>query len=167
MVINTYTVKRMYRYMLNTGATCMKNGAMAISCHTQLKAKLYCNSQIMAHKTMAYSWNNLEYRITLLTKSSMYLNMPPTNSLRTVLPAADATLNCGAIISTGCCQKALACKSAQKLCFRGISVLLMTENDHDWVNRNYVCLLVKETNWVVSLHNIICRFLHFPRFLPT
>ena len=38
----------------------------------------------------------------------------------------------------------------------------MPENDRDWAHQNYVCLLVKETDWVVSLHNIFCRFFNFP-----
>ena len=39
-------------------------------------------------------------------------------------------------------------------------VLLRPEND--WVHQNYVCMLVKETDWVISLQNIFCRFLNFP-----
>ena len=38
----------------------------------------------------------------------------------------------------------------------------MPENDHGWVHQNYVCLLIKETDWVVSLHNIFTRFRNFP-----
>ena len=38
----------------------------------------------------------------------------------------------------------------------------MPANDDEWVHRNYVCLLVKETDWALSLHNIFCRFLNFP-----
>ena len=38
----------------------------------------------------------------------------------------------------------------------------MPENDHDWVHQNYVCLLVKKNDWVISLLNIFCRFLNFP-----
>ena len=41
-------------------------------------------------------------------------------------------------------------------------VLLLPENDHDWVHQNYVCLIVEETDWAVSLHNIFCRFLNIP-----
>ena len=41
-------------------------------------------------------------------------------------------------------------------------VLLTPENDHDWLVQNYVCLPVKETDWVVSFHNIFCCFLNFP-----
>ena len=38
----------------------------------------------------------------------------------------------------------------------------MPENDNNWVHRNYVCLLVKQTDWMASLHNIFCHFFHFP-----
>ena len=38
-------------------------------------------------------------------------------------------------------------------------VLLMTENNNNWVYQNYVCLLVKLIDWVVSLHNIFGHFL--------
>ena len=38
----------------------------------------------------------------------------------------------------------------------------MTENNNNWVYQNYVCLLVKLTDWVVSLHNIFGHFLNFP-----
>ena len=38
-------------------------------------------------------------------------------------------------------------------------VLLMPENDRVWVHRNYVYLPVKETDWVVSNHNIFGRYL--------
>ena len=34
----------------------------------------------------------------------------------------------------------------------------MPANDHDWVNRKYVCLLLKEIDWVVPLHNIFVVF---------
>ena len=33
-----------------------------------------------------------------------------------------------------------------------------TENYRDWVHQNNVCLLVKETAWVVSLHNLFAIF---------
>ena len=35
----------------------------------------------------------------------------------------------------------------------------MTENNNNWVYQNYVCLLVKLTDGVVSLHNIFGHFL--------
>ena len=35
----------------------------------------------------------------------------------------------------------------------------MSENEHGWVHQNYVCLLVKETDRFVSLHNIFAVFL--------
>ena len=37
-------------------------------------------------------------------------------------------------------------------------VLLMPENDHERVQQNYVCLVVKETDWVVSFHNTYKHF---------
>ena len=40
----------------------------------------------------------------------------------------------------------------------GGPVLSMLENNNAWVHRDYVCLLVKEADWVVSVHNIFCRF---------
>ena len=42
------------------------------------------------------------------------------------------------------------------------AALWRPESDHDWVHQNYVYLLVKETDWVVSIHNIFCRFGNFP-----
>ena len=40
----------------------------------------------------------------------------------------------------------------------GMSCIVNATNDNDWVHRNYVCLLVKETDWIVSLHSIFFRF---------
>ena len=40
--------------------------------------------------------------------------------------------------------------------------MLIPENDHGWIHRNYVCLLVKETSWALSHHHIFCSFLNFP-----
>ena len=34
----------------------------------------------------------------------------------------------------------------------------MAENDNNWVDRNYACLLVKLTDWVVSLDDIFYQF---------
>ena len=42
--------------------------------------------------------------------------------------------------------------------------MLITENDHDSVHQNYMCLLVILINWVVPLHKICCRFLNFPPY---
>ena len=37
-----------------------------------------------------------------------------------------------------------------------------TENYRDWVHQNNVCLLVKETAGIVSLHNLFGHFRNFP-----
>ena len=42
------------------------------------------------------------------------------------------------------------------------SVLLMPENDNNWVGLGHVCLPFKGTDWVVSLDNIFCHFFSFP-----
>ena len=43
----------------------------------------------------------------------------------------------------------------------------MPANDTDWVHRKYVYLLVKEVDWVVSLHIIFCRFFTRGQFWPS
>ena len=44
----------------------------------------------------------------------------------------------------------------------GTSCILNTKNDNYWFHQNYVCLLINETDWVVSLHNIFCQFFKLP-----
>ena len=57
-------------------------------------------------------------------------------------------------------------KSAKWVLFeRSCTALLIPENDYYWVHRDYVCLVVKDTDWVVSRHSKSCGFLiAFQRF---
>ena len=42
----------------------------------------------------------------------------------------------------------------------GMSRIVNAKNHHDRVPRNYACLFVKDTAWVVLLRNVFCRFLN-------
>ena len=52
-------------------------------------------------------------------------------------------------------------KIYERFCL-GISCIVNGRKYNNWVHGNYVCLLFKWTDWVVSLHNIFCRFFNVP-----
>ena len=100
-------------------------------------------------------------------------NTPFTESLWTVLPAADSTITVWsfqrAAVKIPCMWGMCVCVWVSVcvcvcVCVGGggggggCPVLSMLENNNAWVHRDYVCLLVKEVDWVVSVHNIFCRF---------